>query len=623
MPARIDYTGTCKKMNNDQTATVIEYINSKHMTIQFEDGTIVKDVLKVHYDAGKVANPNFYSNSRIGETAAMSNGQQATIIGYRSAADIDVKFEDNTIVNNVTYARFKSGAIANPTLHKYQARVDACSCIGEARTMNCGLEATCIEYIDSQNITVQFEDGTIVSNRYKTDFYNGEIVSPNLPKYTACRKYDVGTRALMHCGMYCEVIEYISHDDISVRFDDGTIVRHRAVNNFKAGSIQNPNLDIVCNRSHEWNPNSRRPVLTGRLGEENVMTNGMKAKIIRYGGCSDIDIQFENGEIAYNRSYGHFSSGRVALPSESTIYVTPDMRIGESKIMKNGMKATIIGYENGRNVDIQFEDGYISRNKEYIAFCIGDIKNPNLPNTRLNDRTGEVGIMNNGIAAKIIRYGTGVDIDVEFDDGTVVKNKNYSDFKRGNIAHPCFRSSLPQQYCYYMLSKYIPDIQYNIRPNWLRNTKSGRSYELDMYFYFGTMKVGIEYDGCGNRQHLEENNSSKNKYDLISSVLEDDKKPLDYLIQICEAGTISYSHKSDKIIHYGLSKSSSNGYKDYGLLMKELSVVLEEILIWLGYSKESISVSPSEIDPDYENFNYFRFCEKFKELVFDTENIEF
>jgi hypothetical protein len=31
MPARVDYTGTCKRMNNGQTATVIEYINSKHM----------------------------------------------------------------------------------------------------------------------------------------------------------------------------------------------------------------------------------------------------------------------------------------------------------------------------------------------------------------------------------------------------------------------------------------------------------------------------------------------------------------------------------------------------------------------------------------------------------------
>jgi hypothetical protein len=41
MPARIDYKGTCKRMNNGQLATVIEYKDSKHMTVQFEDGTTV------------------------------------------------------------------------------------------------------------------------------------------------------------------------------------------------------------------------------------------------------------------------------------------------------------------------------------------------------------------------------------------------------------------------------------------------------------------------------------------------------------------------------------------------------------------------------------------------------
>ena len=46
--------------------------------------------------------------------------------------------------------------------------------------MNFGMNATIIEYINSINITVQFEDGTIVKNRIYQNFENCSIVNPNL-----------------------------------------------------------------------------------------------------------------------------------------------------------------------------------------------------------------------------------------------------------------------------------------------------------------------------------------------------------------------------------------------------------------------------------------------------------
>lgn len=42
-------TGMTLRMNNGQLATVIEYKNSKNMTIKFEDGTIKENVYKVHF----------------------------------------------------------------------------------------------------------------------------------------------------------------------------------------------------------------------------------------------------------------------------------------------------------------------------------------------------------------------------------------------------------------------------------------------------------------------------------------------------------------------------------------------------------------------------------------------
>ena len=51
--------------------------------------------------------------------------------------------------------------------------------------------------------------------------------------------------------------------------------------------------------------------------------------------------------------------------------------IGESNIMRGGMLATIVNYHNARNIDIEFEDFTIVKGKTYDAFKKGLIRNPN------------------------------------------------------------------------------------------------------------------------------------------------------------------------------------------------------------------------------------------------------
>ena len=56
-----------------------------------------------------------------------------------------------------------------------------------------------------------------------------------------------------------------------------------------------------------------------------------------------------------------------------------------------------------------------------------------------NDKVvGEFGYNNNGERMTIIRYGTEKDIDIQFDDGTIVQHKQYSAFKKGEIKNPFF-----------------------------------------------------------------------------------------------------------------------------------------------------------------------------------------
>ena len=50
------------------------------------------------------------------------------------------------------------------------------SCLGETRIMNCGMEATCIAYRGTHDIDVQFEDGTIVEHKSKYHLLEDKLV---------------------------------------------------------------------------------------------------------------------------------------------------------------------------------------------------------------------------------------------------------------------------------------------------------------------------------------------------------------------------------------------------------------------------------------------------------------
>ena len=52
------------------------------------------------------------------------------------------------------------------------------------------------------------------------------------------------------------------------------------------------------------------------------------------------------------------------------------------------------------------------------------------------DRTGEVGYNNNNEKMIIVRYDYSRDIDVQFEDGTIVEHREYKDFKKGQIKNP-------------------------------------------------------------------------------------------------------------------------------------------------------------------------------------------
>ena len=283
---------------------------------------------------------------RLGKTKMMSCGMEATIIRYRGATDIDVHFEDGTVVKHKTYRAFKKGYIAHPNTKDR---------LGEAREMKCKMEATIIRYGSAKDIDVRFKDGAIAKHKTYNLFKEGGIANPNMKVSAEDR---LGEIRMMNCGMEATIIRYNTNKDIDVRFKDGTLVKHRQYREFKKSEIANPNIKASAEN---------------RLGETKMMNCGMEATIIQYKNAMDIDVRFEDGTIAKCKGYKEFKKGGIANPS-----TTAENRLGETRMMNCGMKATIIRYENNRDIDVRFEDGKVVGHKAYGTFKKGEIAHQSL-----------------------------------------------------------------------------------------------------------------------------------------------------------------------------------------------------------------------------------------------------
>lgn len=112
-------------------------------------------------------------------------------------------------------------------------------------------------------------------------------------------------------------------------------------------------------------------------------------------------------------------------------------RVGEKSKANNGMEMKIIGYRSSSDIDVQFEDGTIVKGKRYQQFKRGEIANPNVKKKTLRaDRLGNEITAKNGQKMKIIAYRSAYDVDVQFEDGTKVNNRSYANFEKGSIRNP-------------------------------------------------------------------------------------------------------------------------------------------------------------------------------------------
>lgn len=421
-----DYIGRQVKASNGQIMTIIDYHNAHDITVQFEDGTIVTKKSLSNFIRGRIANPN-YKVSHLGEYIESKYGMKLTIICYRSAGDMDVRFEDGYTVEHVSYSQFLNDRILNKNLASTpsQSRIVKLKNerLGQTSLAKNGQKMTLIEYKSSSDITVQFEDGTIVTGKDYPSFLQGNIRNPikfsrakeNNPKWRS----RLGEERISSCGQIMRIIDYRDSTDIDVQFEDGTIVKNKQYNNFVTGKIMNPTVSNI---------------VTAQVGMTNTNTVGLKMKIIEIIPGGKIKVQFEDGVIK-ETSLSTFKSGQIRSGSdfEKNIILSKllNEHIGEKWKDSNNEEVTIIervikNDKPSQSYIVQWKDGRTLQTS-YNTIKGGKFSKRNASKVGLISKT------KSGETMKIIEYRNSHDLDVQFEDGTIVKNRGLSDFYRGYI----------------------------------------------------------------------------------------------------------------------------------------------------------------------------------------------
>lgn len=171
------------------------------------------------------------------------------------------------------------------------------------------------------------------------------------------------------------------------------------------------------------------------LGETFVNNQGKCGKIVAWNGYDHIDVEFENGYIARNRQYEAFKAG--AIRCEEPGFVRRKDRVGQKSKHLCGMEMEIIRYSSVHDMDVKFEDGYVAKHVSYRTFKNGSVRHPEHNHRLKTERIGEEFLQNNGCVAVVVEYRSERDCLIRFtDDGAEVDHVSIQRLKNGTVGKP-------------------------------------------------------------------------------------------------------------------------------------------------------------------------------------------
>ena len=245
----------------------------------------------------------------------------------------------------------------------------------------------------------------------------------------------IGATNTANCGLGMQVIAYRDRDHVDIRFADGAVVLDRSIKSFLSGAVRHPTITTTLEK--------REAMRRKYIGKRYSTRSGHEVEIIEYRGAFDVDVRFEDGAVSKHHRVGNVVRGQVRHPDyhKNLLQQHRDSHVGEKVQAKCGMMMELIAYRSCNDVDVRFEDGTIVPHRVYSEFWRREIGHPQAKERTANQFLGMKNTASNGIEMEIIRYNGKNDIDVRFEDGTIVKKRALCSFRSGCIAHPNFEIS--------------------------------------------------------------------------------------------------------------------------------------------------------------------------------------
>lgn len=213
--------GVTRLNTQNEKMTIIEYKGAKDVTVQFGDGAIREHVQYYNFEKGQVRHPIKIVTqgiTRIGETRVNNQNERMEIIDYKNAACMTVRFDDGTVHHNVQYHNFCKGRVKkteSKEIKKSQAaeqKFGAMECrtdrIGEERFNTKNERMKIINYNNTHDITVRFDDGTIKAGVHYRHFLDSYVKKPKISDEKVNSNSNKDSRkSLGQKGMISEVCE--------------------------------------------------------------------------------------------------------------------------------------------------------------------------------------------------------------------------------------------------------------------------------------------------------------------------------------------------------------------------------------------------------------------------------
>lgn len=206
---------------------------------------------------------------------------------------------------------------------------------------------------------------------------------------------------------------------------------------------------------------------------------------------------------------------------------------------------------------------------------------------------GRVKEMKNGQWCIITDYRNNKDIDVQFEDGTIVNNRTLNKFNRGEIENPNYitvahNMSTAEALTFLVLKEYFPSIVKHYTPN---DGQNWFTSNVDMFI--PEKGIAIEVDEYAtHRLDLERFNKKEN---LITN-----SNKINKVCTIAERGCLNHIYAKNDI--YEMSKDSHNFSSDKvsdeykGNYFEELELVIELLLLSLGVETSVMFTEQMVID---------------------------